>query len=146
MTSLPVIPAAVVLGIDPGRHIGLAWIDDAGRALHLQVVMEDALDTLEVPASLRVALGDGTGARRLRRRLEARGIALELVNERHSSEEARRHYWSAHPPQGWQRWLPVGLRPPPANLDAYAAWVIALRALQQRGHRERWPRCSVRDN
>ena len=128
------IPDAVVLGIDPGRHVGLAWVNAAGVALRLLVVDVGLIDTLPVPAGLHVALGDGTGSRSLRRRLEARGVGVELVDERHSSEEGRQRYWAAHPPRGWRKWLPIGLRPPPPDLDAYAAWVIALRALKSGRH------------
>jgi len=128
--GLPVLPAAVVLGIDPGHHVGLAWVDASGKALALVVVEETGIDGLQVPPTLTVALGDGTGSRRMRRRLEDLGVSVTLIDERHSSEEARERYWSVHPARGPLRWLPIGLRPPPADLDAYAAWVIALRALR----------------
>jgi hypothetical protein len=127
--ALPTPPATVVLGIDPGRHVGLAWVDEAGRPLRLQVVTAEHIDEVAIPRAVLVALGDGTGARGLQRRLLARGCRVRLVDERHSSEEARERYWALHPPRGWRRLLPRGLRPPPADLDAYAAWVIALRAL-----------------
>ena len=124
------IPAAVVLGIDPGRRVGLAWVDRAGAALALMVVEESALEALVVPPTLALVLGDGTGARRLRQRLAGLGHRVQLIDERRSSEEGRARYWASNPARGALGWLPIGLRPPPADLDAYAAWVIALRALR----------------
>lgn len=135
--ALATPPAAVVLGVDPGRHVGLAWVDGVGRPLQLVVVAVTEVDKLEIPRELLVALGDGTGSKGLQRRLLGRGCRVQLIDERHSSEEARLRYWAAHPPRGWRRLIPRGLRPPPAELDAYAAWVIALRALAGAEERRR---------
>ncbi|MDF1521940.1 MAG: hypothetical protein P1P87_03865, partial [Trueperaceae bacterium] len=81
---------------------------------------------------LAVALGDGTGSREARARLESGGRRVHLVDERATSERGRRLYWRLHPPRGWRRLVPEGMRPPPAGLDAYAAYAIALRFLAER--------------
>lgn len=125
--------AAVVVGVDPGRNVGLAWVDARGGLLRAEVVDEDALARLAVADGVAVALGSGTGSRAARARLEAAGLTVELVDERATTEEGRRLYWRCHPARGWQRWLPVGLRPPPAAIDAYAAYAIALRWLAATG-------------
>ncbi|MBW6455398.1 MAG: hypothetical protein K0A98_05885 [Trueperaceae bacterium] len=121
--------AAVVIGVDPGRNVGLAWVDAHGALLRAEVVDEVELGALEVPEGVAVALGSGTGSRAARTRLEASGLVVSLVDERATSEEGRRLYWRCHPARGWWRWVPLGLRPPPASIDAYAAYAIALRWL-----------------
>lgn len=120
---------AVVVGIDPGQRIGVAWVGGEGQALALRVVSAAELASIAFPAGARVVLGDGTGSAALRELLAARGVAAALIDERGSSEEGRALYWATHPPRGWRRWLPRGLLGPPAELDAYAAWVIARRGL-----------------
>ncbi len=120
---------AVVIGVDPGRNVGLAWVDAHGALLRAEVVTEADLARLSVADGTAVALGSGTGSRAARARLEASGLVVSLVDERATSEEGRRLYWRCHPAHGWMRWVPLGLRPPPAAIDAYAAYAIALRWL-----------------
>ena len=123
------VAAAVVIGVDPGRHVGLAWVDTCGALLRAEVVEEGDLARLEVADGVALALGSGTGSRAARVRLEAAGHVVAIVDERATTEEGRRLYWRCHPARGWRRWVPVGLRPPPAAIDAYAAYAIALRWL-----------------
>lgn len=118
-----------VLGVDPGRRIGLAWVAGDGRLLRVAVVDLTELAGLEVPPGAAIALGDGTGSAAVRAALAAAGRAVDLVDERASSEEGRRLYWRDRPARGWRRLVPVGLRPPPDLLDGYAAYAIALRWL-----------------
>ena len=125
--------AAVVVGVDPGRNVGLAWVGADGALLRAEVVDDAALARLAVADGVAIALGSGTGSRVARVRLEAAGLTVALVDERATTEEGRRLYWRCHPPRGWHRWLPPGLRPPPAAIDAYAAYAIALRWLAAQG-------------
>ena len=118
-----------VLGVDPGRRIGLAWVARDGRLLQVAVVEASDLEGLEVPAGAAIALGDGTGSPAVRARLAATGRAVDLVDERATSEEGRLLYWRDRPARGWRRLVPVGFRPPPDGLDGYAAYAIALRWL-----------------
>jgi hypothetical protein len=55
-----------------------------------------------------------------------------VVEERHSTERARARYYQDHPPHGWQRLLPAGLRVPSEPYDDYAAVVMAEDYLQKR--------------
>jgi hypothetical protein len=123
------ILGAVVIGVDPGRHVGLAWVDADGALLRGEVVEEAELARLDVGEGVAIALGSGTGSRAARSRLEAAGRIVTLVDDRATTEEGRRLYWRDHPPRGWRRCIPVGFRPPPAGVDAYAAYAIALRWL-----------------
>lgn len=126
---------AVVLGVDPGRRVGLAWVDAAGRLLRSEVVDEAALRDLVACPDLVVAVGDGTGSRAVRAALTEAGARVVTVDERASSEEGRELYWRDHPPRGWQRLLPAGMRTPPRPIDDYAAYAIALRWLAANAER-----------
>ncbi len=123
----------VVIAIDPGLRIGVAWVTPEGRLLRHEVVDAAALATYDVPSGARVVVGDGTGSAALSTALRARGIAHELVDEHGTSEEARALFWRDHPPRGLARLVPAGLRPPPRSLDDYAAYAIALRVLAGEG-------------
>jgi hypothetical protein len=122
-----------VVGVDPGRNIGLAWVDAEGRLLRAAVTDLGQLARLEVARGVVVALGDGTGTREARAALERPGRTVVVVDEFATSEEGRRLYWRDHPARGWRRWLPPGMRVAPRSLDDYAAYAIALRWLRTAG-------------
>lgn len=121
-----------VLGVDPGRRVGLAWVASDGRLLHVAVVEASELDRLVGPAGMAIALGDGTGSASVRARLAASGRDVHVVDERATSEAGRVLYWRDRPARGWLRLVPIGFRPPPELLDGYAAYAIALRWLVRR--------------
>jgi hypothetical protein len=124
--------SAIVVGVDPGHRVGLAWVDADGRLVRSSVTDLAALARLEVADGVVVALGDGTGARAARAALERPGRTVVVVDEFATSEEGRRLYWRDHPARGWRRWLPAGMRVAPRPLDDYAAYAIALRWLARR--------------
>jgi hypothetical protein len=131
-TADPSVGAAV-LGVDPGRNVGLAWVDAQGRLLRAAVTDLGGLAHLEVPLGVVVAVGDGTGTREARAALARPGRSVVVVDEFATSEEGRRLYWRDHPARGWRRWLPAGMRVAPRSLDDYAAYAIALRWLAMAG-------------
>jgi hypothetical protein len=112
--------------------VGLAWVAEDGRLLHVAVVDVAELDRLEVPVGTSIALGDGTGSSAVRARLARTGCPVDLIDERATSEEGRALYWRDRPARGVRRLVPVGFRPPPELLDGYAAYAIALRWLAGR--------------
>lgn len=124
--------ATAVLGVDPGRRVGLAWVAADGRLLRVAVVDASELERLEVADGVPIALGDGTGSASVRARLAAAGRDVDLVDERATSEEGRALYWRDRPARGLRRLVPVGFRSPPEGLDGYAAYAIALRWLARR--------------
>jgi hypothetical protein len=126
----------VMIAIDPGLRIGVAWVDASGRLVRGEVVDAKALEAYAIPVGARVVVGDGTGSEALSASLRARGVAHELVDEHGTSEEARALYWRDHPPRGLARLVPAGLRTPPRSLDDYAAYAIALRALRRAVHHD----------
>lgn len=121
--------SATLVAFDPGRRIGVAWVDAQGRRLHGAIVEVAALADVPVPAGARVVLGDGTGSRALAAALTALSLRPEYVDELETSEHARALYWRDHAPRGAGRLVPKGLRTPPRPIDDYAAYAIALRAL-----------------
>ena len=95
----------VVLGIDPGSDkCGLAVVRE-GRVLAKKVVPR--ADFLETAANWvhqfrveQIIIGDGTGSgavvKEVRRSLP--DVPAATIDERFSSEEARKLYWVDHPP------------------------------------------------
>lgn len=146
------IPHAPLLAIDPGRDkCGLAVVDGTGALLHREVIPTVQLThrlalLLERFAPARVLMGNGTSWRKLRPVVEevilvhrsrlSRGatdsdLALEVVNERYTTERAREAYWKHNPPRGLRRLVPLGLQVPPEPYDDYAAWCMAVDYISQ---------------
>jgi RNase H-fold protein (predicted Holliday junction resolvase) len=139
------------LAIDPGTQkagVAIADLPDEPlaekqllpsiRMLHRAVLPLDELlsclpDWLERYMPQRLLLGSGTGSRALLARLQERfpGLHWELVEERDTTLQARALYFHFHPPRGWRRLLPMGLRVPPEPYDDYVALLLILRAHQK---------------
>ena len=137
----PSLPGAVA-GLDPGRSkCGLVLSDPGRRRIVEARVLppQEALACLQrwqAEGLTQVVLGNGTGHRDWRSRLEA-GLPLALVDEGHTTLAARARYWELEPPRGWRRLLPEGLRQPPRDWDDVVAQLLVERWL---GHRlERGP-------
>jgi RNase H-fold protein (predicted Holliday junction resolvase) len=128
----------IVIAVDPGRDkCGLAVVGRRAGVLHKGVVaagrMADAVADLAVRhAAFTVVLGDRTGRREAQAALAAlrpagRVLAVCLVDEHRSTDEARARYWRDHPSRGLARLVPVTLRVPPVPVDDYVAVIIAER-------------------
>lgn len=100
------------------------------------VPIETLRTTLEVclqqHAPERYLVGAGTGAKRLLSHLQAwfPTIRWELISERDTTLQARELYFQHHPPRGWRRLLPKGMRVPPEPYDDFAALAIIYRAFE----------------
>lgn len=122
--------AKVYLGIDPGSaKTGLALAAEDGHILETLVIpTADVPKILPVKAARAeaVVLGDGTTSRRMQALLVQLlpGKSCFVVDERHSTEQARNLYWQLNPPRGWRRLLPLGMLVPPVPLDGYAAAIL----------------------
>lgn len=127
-----------VIAIDPGREkCGLAVVDRNRGILSRQVVVTEQLPAAVSALSAQndcglVVIGNQTFSIAVRRSLQALLEAGRLrdivpVDERGSSEEARRRYWQECPPAGWRRFLPIGLLTPPEPVDDFAAVILAER-------------------
>jgi hypothetical protein len=128
------VAGATVVAFDPGRHVGVAWVSARGSLLWSAVIGAEDVARVAVPLDARVVHGDGTGSRDLAAALRAAGLRPEAVDERGTSERARALYWRRHPPRGMGRFVPVGMRVPPRPIDDFAAYAIALRALEAWSH------------
>ena len=58
-------------------------------------------------------------------------ITTSLIDESHSTEEARKLYWQYNPPTGWRRFVPKGMQFPPEPVDDLTAYVIGKRYTKQ---------------
>lgn len=125
-----------VIGLDPGRNLGVAQLTAAGDIVHLHVLpgggaqlqAELTAGTLAWPDAP-IALGDGTGHQEISAILTAHDYTFTLIDEKNSSREARELYFRLHPPRGLLRLVPRGMLSGPALIDSYAAAIIAQRYL-----------------
>lgn len=126
-----------VLAIDPGREkCGVAVLASDGRVLVQRVVTTAALDAA-VGALIRayepnVIMGNGTTSADAKKRVEALGISVTLVDEYRTTDAAKCAYWEAHPPRGWRRLMPRGMLVPPVPVDDFVAVILAQRFLEKR--------------
>jgi RNase H-fold protein (predicted Holliday junction resolvase) len=123
-----------VLAIDPGRDkCGLA-VCAPGRVLHREIAPVDRLiDRVRAlvahHAVEAIIVGDQTGSEDILARLSGVRVPVRLVAERDSTLAARQRYFNDHPPRGFARFLPPGMRVPPVPYDDYAAVLLAERYL-----------------
>ena len=129
----------VILGVDPGRSkTGLALVKSTGEIVKTQVALmtdfawelQNFLDGSSIQC---VVLGNGTTSQNMVATVQKLlpGVACQVVEESHSTEEARKLYWQLYPPKGLKKLIPLGLQVPPENLDGLAAVILVRRFLQQ---------------
>ncbi|MBR1647061.1 MAG: RuvX/YqgF family protein [Selenomonadaceae bacterium] len=127
-----------VMGIDPGRDkCGVAILNSDGEIKFQRVVVTDELaDVLKNLAAQfdiqTVILGDGTTHKSAAQKISAAGLNFQLVDEKHTTEEARRLYWKKNPPSGWRKFLPTSMQVPPEPVDAIVAEILVKRFLEIR--------------
>ena len=127
-----------VLAVDPGREkCGVALVDRKRGALRHAVVESSRLLPFS-KAVIRefecrtIVLGDGTATAQTKKELSlllTENIVdqIVVVGERNSTREARRRYWTVHPPRGWRKIIPLGLLTPPCAIDDFAAIILGER-------------------
>lgn len=126
-----------LLAVDPGREkCGIAVMTFGREVLDRAIIATEDLSTRIAYYIGRygvglVVMGDRTGGRDARNALRRAGFRLEIifVDEDRSSEMGRRRYLLDHPPTGWRRLLPLGLREPDRPYDDYVAVILAERYL-----------------
>lgn len=130
--------APLVLAIDPGRDkcgVALVMRERQGEKILWQRVvsvgqMGEVIEELSQRWSFsQVVLGDSTASTQWRAKIKEwlPEVEISLVDESHSTYEARALYWQAHPPHGWRRLLPLSLQEPPEPIDDFAAVILARR-------------------
>ena len=123
----------MIVGLDPGKNVGVAFVNDESELVYRNIVTLEALETLSLPRGATLVVGNGTGAEGVKGVLRERALSFAVVDEAGTTLEARALYFENHPPRGLLRLLPRGLRLPPKLLDDYAAYAIVLRYLREKG-------------
>lgn len=124
-----------VLGVDPGKDkCGVAVLSAAGDIIFERVIptadLEAVLKNLLAQNQIELAiLGDGTTHKAAEKILRSLGLNVKIVDEKHTTEEARRLYWKKYPPRGWRKLLPTSLQVPPEPVDGIVAEILARRVL-----------------
>ena len=125
------------MGIDPGKDkCGVAVLTSSGEVKYQRVVATAELDVVikNLAAEFQiesVILGDGTTHKAAASKVKAAGLSFQLLDEKHTTEEARRLYWKKNPPSGWRRLLPTSMQVPPEPVDAIVAEILVKRFLQE---------------
>ncbi|MBW4659272.1 MAG: Holliday junction resolvase RuvX [Drouetiella hepatica Uher 2000/2452] len=130
----------MILGFDPGRQkCGLAVMGvDRNLYYHEVIAAHEAIATIQslrqkFPISTLV-VGDQTSAKEWKQKLSSdlpQPPRIILVDERHSTLEARDRYWQMYPPKGLSRLIPEGMRGIPRPIDDIVAILLIERYLGQ---------------
>lgn len=129
------------LALDPGREkVGVAVLTRDGSTVFRGVFplgrLEEVLKELKEQYMFsEVVLGGSTGSDAVLPALERMGFQIYRVDERGSSEEARKLYLEEHCVRGWRKVLAfLGFLLSSRSLDDWQAVVIGRRFLKERGH------------
>ena len=131
---------AYVLAVDPGRDkTGVAILTKTAQLVMMDIVPTDSVmrelqSLLRMYAEVSVLVcGNGTNHKAVgtivKNLAEEQGKAFTFVNEKHTTEEARRRYFEVHPPTRWRKLVPKGMLYPPVPVDDITAWIIGERWL-----------------
>ena len=132
------IMTKLYLGIDPGRSkTGLALVNGAGKIVKLHIAESQNIDNeivefIKNSCPVHIVLGNGTNSRNIGESVKRvlPDVLVAVVEEAHSTEEARTLYWQENPPKGLKKLIPLGMLVPPVPLDAYAAVILVRRFLE----------------
>ena len=132
------IMTKLYLGIDPGRSkTGLALVNGAGKIVKLHIAESQNIDNeivefIKNGCPVHIVLGNGTNSRNIGESVNRvlPDVLVAVVEEAHSTEEARALYWQENPPKGLKKLIPLGMLVPPVPLDAYAAVILVRRFLE----------------
>ena len=132
------IMTKLYLGIDPGRSkTGLALVDEARKIVKLRIAESQNIDNeivefIKNSCPVQIVLGNGTNSRNIGEAVKRvlPDVMVAVVEEAHSTEEARILYWQENPPKGLKKLIPLGMLVPPVPLDAYAAVILVRRFLE----------------
>ena len=128
------------MAIDPGRDkCGVVVMTVEGEIKLQRVIETTSLESVLIELAREfkvnvVVLGDGTTSKVARQKISSvlPNVNIEVINERHTTEEARHLYWIKNPPCGWRKLLPTSMQTPPVPIDDIAAEVLAKRYLKDK--------------
>lgn len=131
-----------IIAIDPGKEkCGIAIVHKEKG-----ILMKDVIPTNELTTKIeefaaeynvnQIVIGDGTSSREAKQCLEKitvndHPLTMIFIDERHSTDEARRRYFAENPPRGLKRLIPVTMQVPPKPVDDYVAVILAERYFSQ---------------
>ena len=128
---------SVIVSVDPGREkCGIAVVDSSGTVLKRKVVttisvIDNLLELTEKYSADKILIGSGTNSKTINKRIieSIPNIPIDIVDETHSTEIARKLYFKEYPPKGIFKIIPIGLQIPPVPYDDFAAVVLAKKYL-----------------
>ena len=131
-----------IAAVDPGNEkTGVAILSQAGELIYRTIVETKTFNgSFESILSTylgihHIVCGNGTNHKHLYPSIQQIGrnhkITTSLIDESHSTEEARKLYWQYNPPTGWRRFVPKGMQFPPEPVDDLTAYVIGKRYTKQ---------------
>ena len=125
----------MIIGIDPGRDkCGVAVLNSGGGVKFSKVVptadLELTLKKLAAHFDIELLiLGNGTTHLDAENKINALNLPVKVVDEKFTTEEARKLYWKKNPPRGWRKLLPTSMQVPPDPVDNLVAEILVLRHL-----------------
>lgn len=128
----------MIIGVDPGKDkCGVAVLN-----LNGDVKFSEVIPTIDFELTLKklsaqfeisnVILGNGTTHSVAEKKISALNFPVQVVDEKFTTEEARREYWKQNPPRGWRKLLPTSLQVPPVPVDNIVAEILVKRFLGKR--------------
>ena len=125
-----------VIAIDPGNHkCGLAIVNNEKVLLkdiiETNLLKEKVKNILEKHEARKIILGDGTFSKKIKLEIsdliEDYNIELIIIDEKFSTEDARKLYFKENKPKGLWSFIPLSFQAPSEPIDDYAAIVLAKR-------------------
>ncbi|WP_018702922.1 hypothetical protein [Anaeromusa acidaminophila] len=131
----------MIVAVDPGREkCGVAVVAFDGaiekRLVVPTTVLQEEIFSILATGKIRVLLcGDGTGsaaqAAVMRKLAAQHKVQFLIIDEKHTTEQARKLYWQQQPPRGWRRLFPTSMQTPPVPVDDYVAVLLAWKYLNE---------------
>ena len=127
----------MIISIDPGKaKCGIAVVNSSGEVLKREVVsttniVEILSEFINEYSANKFLIGSGTFSKTVKKMITdlLPNITIEVVDEKHSTEVARKLYFKEYPPKGIFKIIPLGLQIPPVPYDDFAAVVLAKKYL-----------------
>lgn len=133
---------AVVIAVDPGtRKCGIATLSRDGKTIYRDIVPRGEIVyrikglMAENPRAAVVVGGSTQGKEVCNALLDSAGMESVLVDEAHTTDEAREVFWRENRAGCFWGIFPPSFRPLPRHIDDYAAEIIGRRFLAQSARR-----------
>jgi len=126
----------MIIGVDPGRDkCGVAVLNSEGDVKFSKVISTNELELTLQKLAARfdvklLILGNGTTHLDAENKIKALNLPVEVVDEKFTTEQARKLYWKKNPPKGWRKFLPTSMQVPPEPVDNLVAEILVLRHLK----------------